>query len=585
VRRPSLIPWLIAAAGLIGAAVAWWPTDAWQNPLAEATFKYLTSFPGTESDATISPDGRFVAFLADRNGKFQVFLTQVETGTSDEFPKGNGDTLPPSWRYGGRTLAFNADGSELALSGTRNGKPTRLVPLIGGAPQPILDKGDSMVSWSRDGSRMVYMTMSVDGDPITVADRDGANPTVIYQSEPGLSLHNHSPVWSTDGQWIYFIHGIPYTDGMSIWRVRPTGGAPEQLTDRGSVTSLAPLDPRTVLYTARDPMGAGPWLWALDTETRTSRRVIPGLEQYTSIAASADGRRLVASVAKPRAELLKMPIMARLATVDDVRPYGPPGVRALAPRMKGRALFYLSGQGTGDGLWRLQDDQATEIWRGSRGAILEAPSISPDGLWVAIVLGRGGKRTLMLERVDGSQPRAIGASIDVAGISDWSRDGRWVIVGAEEGKGLFMIPVDGGEPVRLTTGPASDPVWSPVEDLIVYAGPSVGGGAPLLAVRPDGTPVELPPVQTVANSVSGRHRFLPDGSGVVFVTAKVGVNVRDFWLLDLASRKTQHLAELTWTTSQGEIGTFDITPDGKHIVFDRSSDNSDIVLIDRPQRQ
>jgi Tol biopolymer transport system component len=460
-----------------------------------------------------------------------------------------------------------------------------LVPLIGGAPQPILDKGDSMVSWSRDGSRMVYMTMSVDGDPITVADRDGANPTVIYQSEPGLSLHNHSPVWSTDGQWIYFIHGIPYTDGMSIWRVRPTGGAPEQLTDRGSVTSLAPLDPRTVLYTARDPMGAGPWLWALDTETRTSRRVIPGLEQYTSIAASADGRRLVASVAKPRAELLKMPIMARLATVDDVRPYGPPGVRALAPRMKGRALFYLSGQGTGDGLWRLQDDQATEIWRGSRGAILEAPSISPDGLWVAIVLGRGGKRTLMLERVDGSQPRAIGASIDVAGISDWSRDGRWVIVGAEEGKGLFMIPVDGGEPVRLTTGPASDPVWSPVEDLIVYAGPSVGGGAPLLAVRPDGTPVELPPVQTVANSVSGRHRFLPDGSGVVFVTAKVGVNVRDFWLLDLASRKTQHLAELTWTTSQGEIGTFDITPDGKHIVFDRSSDNSDIVLIDRPQRQ
>jgi hypothetical protein len=26
--------------------------------------------------------------------------------------------------------------------------------------------------------------------------------------------------------------------------------------------------------------------------------------------------------------------------------------------------------------------------------------------------------------------------------------------------------------------------------------------------------------------------------------------------------------------------TFDITPDGKHIVFDRIRDNSDIVLID-----
>jgi len=129
-------------------------------------------------------------------------------------------------------------------------------------------------------------------------------------------------------------------------------------------------------------------------------------------------------------------------------------------------------------------------------------------------------------------------------------------------------------------------VWSPAGDLIVYAGANVGGQAPLLAVGPDGKPVELPPVQTVATNIAGRHRFLPDGSGVVFVKAKAGgVAVREFWLLDLAARKTRQLAELTWTTGQGEIRTFDITPDGKHIVFDRSIDNSDIILIDLPQRR
>jgi dipeptidyl aminopeptidase/acylaminoacyl peptidase len=341
------------------------------------------------------------------------------------------------------------------------------------------------------------------------------------------------------------------------------------------------------LYTARDPMGDGPWLWALDTETRTSHRVSLGPEQYTSIAASADGRRLVASVARPRAELLTVPILSRLSTVDDVRPYGVPGVRALAPRIRGQALFYLSGQGTGDGLWRLQDKQATEVWRGSRGALLEPASVSPDGLQVAVVLRQGGKRTLTLERVDGSQPRAIGESIDVAGTSDWSPDGQWVVVGGEDGQGpgLFKISVDGDEQVRLTKEEAFDPVWSPAEDLIVYAGARVGGQAPLLAVRPDGRPVERPPVQTFASTITGRLRFLPpNGRGVVFPKGGRG-GQQDFWLLDLTDGKTRQLTEITWPTSQGKIGTFDITADGKQIIFDRSSDNSDIVLIDLPQRK
>ena len=59
----------------------------------------------------------------------------------------------------------------------------------------------------------------------------------------------------------------------------------------------------------------------------------------------------------------------------------------------------------------------------------------------------------------------------------------------------------------------------------------------------------------------------------------------DFWLLDLTARKTRPLTEITWATSQGKILNFDITADGKQIIFDRSSDNSDIVLIDLPQRQ
>jgi hypothetical protein len=52
---------------------------------------------------------------------------------------------------------------------------------------------------------------------------------------------------------------------------------------------------------------------------------------------------------------------------------------------------------------------------------------------------------------------------------------------------------------------------------------------------------------------------------------------QDFWSLDLAPEKRRQLTRLS---SPAAMRTFDITPDGKQIVFDRLHENSDIVLID-----
>ena len=129
-------------------------------------------------------------------------------------------------------------------------------------------------------------------------------------------------------------------------------------------------------------------------------------------------------------------------------------------------------------------------------------------------------------------------------------------------------------PVRLVSGQVVNPVWSPNGALIVYGGPVVGGQVPLLGVKPDGTPVELPDVGT---GIGGAHRFLPNGTGLVYSPHSQS---RDFWLLDLATKKTRPLTQLS---DHGAIRAFDITPDGKEIVFDRLRDNSDIVLIDLPK--
>jgi Tol biopolymer transport system component len=570
--RRAWLPWVIAAALMVGTAV--WemvrPAAAPANPLEKAHFTRLTDFESVE--AAISPDGRFVAFVSDHDGPFDVWLTQVGTGRLINLTQGKVGPLPGPLR----SVGFSGDGSEIWLGGGDVGMRLRLMPLTGGTLRNFLGEEAANLAWSPDGARIVYHTFG-NGDPIFVADRTGANARRIFTDPPGV--HNHFPTWSPDGRWIYFVHGTPSTKEMDLWRIDPAGGNPERLTQLNTdVAYPTPAGNRTVFYVARDGDGSGPWLWVFDLKRKDSHRASFGLEQYTSVGASADGRKLVATISNPTAGLWSVPILDRLAEEHDVKGFTVATVRALAPRFGGASLFYLSSLGTGDGLWRLRDGQALEIWKGADGALLETPAVSLDGGRVAIVLRRNGKRQLHVLSTDGAELQPIAAGIDVQGTGCWSPDGRWIVTGGSgaTGPGLFKIPLEGGSPVRLAAGPALNPVWSPDGSLIVYAGTNVRTFAPLLAVHPDGTSVEFPEINLRRSGE--RVRFLPDGKSLIYMQGLLAS--QDFWLLDLASMKSRPLTRLQ---NRATMRTFDVTSDGKQIVFDRLRENSDVVLIDLPK--
>jgi Tol biopolymer transport system component len=530
----------------------------------------VTDFESVE--AAISPDGRFVAFISDHDGPFDVWLSQVSTGHLVNLTRGNAGPLPGPLR----SVGFSGDGSEIWMGGGDVGLRLRLMPLTGGTPRNFLSEEAANLSWSSDGARIAYHTFG-NGDPMFVADRTGANARRIFGGLPGL--HNHFPTWSPDGRWIYFVHGTPATKEMDLWRIDPTGSNPERLTQLNTdVAYPSPVGNRTVFYVARDGDGSGPWLWAFDLQRKDSRRASVGLEQYTSVQASIDGRRLVATISNPTAGLWSVPILDRLAEERDVKPFTVPTVRALAPRFGGSSLFYLSSLGTGDGLWRFRDGQLTEIWKAADGALLETPAVSPDGGRLAIVLRRSGKRQLHVLSSDGAELQPIAEGIDAQGSSCWSPDGRWIVTGGSgaNGPGLFKIQLDGGSPVRLVGGPALNPVWSPDGSLIVYAGTNVSTFAPLLGVRPDGTSVELPHISL--RRFGERVRFLPDGKSLIYMQGLLAS--QDFWMLDLPAMKSRLLTRLQ---NRASMRTFDITSDGKQIVFDRLRENSHVVMIDLPK--
>ena len=573
VKRRSWWPAVAAAAILAGLAVALtnWanrtaPPDA-RSLLINATFSPFTDFDGSEMDAAISPDGKFVVFVSDRSGPFHAWLKPVGTGSFVDLTPGAGDQ-----RNSGpnRSVGFSGNGAEVWLSGS-NGRRVSLLPITGGAPRPFLREHAINVTWSADGTRLVYFTY--DGDPLIVADGDGGHERGILAARIGD--HNHFPAFSPDGRWIYYAHADQSLSEFDIWRIPSTGGAPERVTERGGdVRYLVPIDARTVLFVASDADGSGPWLWALDVENRVTHRISAGLERYLSIAASADGRRLVATVAKSTAAIWSVPIADRLVEERDVTAVPLRTSRALAPRFHSGTMFYLSSSGGADGLWRLQNGRADEI-RLSVGSLVEAPSISPSGDRLAVVRSTKGKERVAIVSADGADAREPAPSLDVRGTSAWSPDGLSIVTGGSDadGAGLFKIPVDGGAPVRLVKGPATDPAWSPDGQLIVYLG-QPSAFAPLQAIRPDGTPVPLPPIK-ILNGGRGLARFLPNGKGLIYLAGDKGA--QDFWLLDTGTMQSRQLTRLS---SPAAISTFDIAPDGSRIVFDRVRERGDVVLID-----
>lgn len=576
-------PWVVLTLALTVGALALIAGMIWRNrgvelanPLANATFTPLTLYERTQVDASISPDGKFVAFESDRSGPFHVWLDQVGAGNPIDLTPGPEDQRAPL-----RSVGFSHDGTELWIAGTEN-RRLKMVPLVGGRPRVFL--GDKVVNpvWSPDGARLAYQTVEA-GDPIYVVDGDGSSPRQIFRDTP--DKHNHYLAWGEGGEWIYFVHGTPARHDMDLWRISASGGKPERLTQLNTeVRDPVPLDQRTILFIAEESNGSGLRIWAFDVATRSSRRIAFGVEQYTSLSATADGRLLAVTVANPTAGLWSVPIAARAgavqseATETDVAPFLPAAAHATAPRFRGSAVYYLLSTGGGDQLSRFDGGSAVEVWHEAQNGLEEPPAISPDGSRIAVVTRQGTRRLLRLIAADGSESRMIAPQIDVEGSADWSPDGKWIVTGGNDGKGpgLFRIPVAGGEPVRLTTNVGRNPVWSPDGSLIAFAGPNVFTLAPLLAVRPDGTPAKMPAIRIQRDGE--RMRFMPDGRGLIFMAAAEATPWQDFWLLDFRTMNTRRLTRLT---DRATMRTFDITPDGKQIVFDRLRENSAVILIDR----
>ena len=573
--RKRRIFWLAAGAIAVIALVvpvAWNLSKPAQNPLANAQFARLTDFDGTEQAAAISRDGRFAAFLSDRDGPADVWVTQIGTGQFHNLTRGKVHELV---NRDIRTIGFSPDGALVAFWVRRQDQSGAsdisiwAVPTLGGEPRRYLERAAEF-DWSRVGMRLVYHTPDP-GDPIFI--KEAGRERKIFTATPGV--HNHYPVWSPDDEFIYFVSGGAANEN-DIWRIRTSGGAPERMTSHKSrVSHLTFLGRDTLLYLATDPDGAGPWLYALDVNARESRRISFGVERYTSLAGDADGGRLVATVANPRRALWRVPI-GNSVSHESAASRVVSIVGGRAPRVGRGYLLYVSSRPDAESIWKFADGTASELWSVTGGRIIGGPAIAPDGKHVAFTVEERGRTRIYLMNADGSGVRAMPETLQPRGAPAWSPDSRSIAVPLliDRAPRLGMVSVAEATWKTVASEFAADPVWSPDGSIIVYSGSEAGTTFPIRAVRADGG--AQPATKITLSRGARRVAFLPREKSLVVLRGEM-VH-KNFWAISLDTGRERRLTDLG---SDFIIGDFDISPDGREIVFEREQDNSDIVLIER----
>ena len=162
------------------------------------------SFPSSgrlDLDPAFSPDGRKLAFVSERSGTREVWVSNADGGEAVQLTSFGGTTVGrPSWSPDGQFLAFHAAG-------------IHIVPATGGPPRRVADSGE-MPSWSAD-ARWIYFMQSTPEFQVWKVPAAGGRAVQAIKSEAFTARE------SPDGLYLYF----PTSSG-GIWR-RPVAGGVE----------------------------------------------------------------------------------------------------------------------------------------------------------------------------------------------------------------------------------------------------------------------------------------------------------------------------------------------------------------------
>ena len=383
----------------LGGFAAWFGIP-WRPAVRdEPRHQLVSTFDGSHRSATLSPDGRMVAFLMDAAGVPQVWIKSIASGSPVQITFGEVAAGRPRWSPRGDQILFE-----------RRDRGIWSVPPLGGEPRQIIEAGHSP-NFTQDGSTIVFEMGRTNPKPLRwslwLANADGGNRRQIEGTPDKQNWAEPAyPAFSPDGQWIAFFR---HTDGPrgDIWIVRASGGDARALTN--------------------DERQAGAPVWTPDS-------------QAVVFPSERRGSRTLwkASIAGGSIE----PLTTGAGSDDE------PDISR-----DGRSLIYSN----------FKDHHALAVWdpvTGERKTVVKRPQplimpdVSPLGDRVAFFVEVGADVQIFVAGTDGQDVRQVTHGSDQENLHpSWSADGRFLYYYRQKpDRSWRRIGIDGLGDVEIVKG-------------------------------------------------------------------------------------------------------------------------------------
>ncbi len=368
---------------------------------------------------TISPDGKFVAYISESNKKQSLWLRQLSNGQNTQILSANNDIY-----YG---LAFSPDGENLYFAGKPPAGIVSIyrIAMLGGVPTKIIERSEGGISISPDGKKICFVRYDEGNgrqNKLMIADADGKNERVIKESKNGQVFHNHT--FTPDGKrlTIAYGHSDNASKEMSLTEIDVESGEQIDFIKEKffSIRYLVWLpNQKSLMITASENLGDVSRIWEIDARTRKIKLVSHDSTSYSKISVPKNAETIVAGT---------ITADFRLFTGDTLNPNN---INYLTQARDGFAfasdekIVYASDASGNEDIWIMDADGTNQKQLTGETSVDAYPIVSPDNRYIYFSSNRDGKYEIWRMNIDGSNQAKI--SKNESGKPRFvTPDGKWV---------------------------------------------------------------------------------------------------------------------------------------------------------------